>query len=252
MIEPGTVEVTISNHIATMNFSHPKGNSLPGTLLREMARQMTMLGQNADVRVIVLRSSGDKVFCGGASFDELVAVKTADEAHEFFMGFALLILAMRDCPKFIVARVQGKVVGGGVGLVSAADYVLATEASPIRLSELALGLGPFVIGPAVQRKIGLPAFSTMAIDADWHDADRAKDLGLYSRVYPTIDALDEATTQFAQTLARSNPDAMSRLKHVLWEGTESWAQLLPQRARISSELVVTDFVRSAIAKVQQR
>ncbi len=246
----GEVKLRSENKVASVTFSHPRGNSLPGKLLREIAKSIRTLGQDKNVNVIVLRSAGDKAFCAGASFDELLAIKTKAQGQEFFMGFADIILAIRDCPKFVVARVQGKTVGGGVGVVAACDYAFATEAAAIRLSEFALGFGPFVISAAVQRKVGLAAFGELAIGAEWRDASWATTHGLYQEVHATIAELDGAVEKFAGKLSTSNPEAIHKLKAVLWDGTAHWDKLLQERAAISSELVLTEFVQGEIGRVK--
>jgi methylglutaconyl-CoA hydratase len=200
----------------------------------------------------VLRSEETGPFCAGASFDELTAIATPAEGKEFFSGFSRVILAMIRIPQFVLVRVQGKAAGGAVGLIAAADYSFAVRAASARLSELAIGIGPFVVGPCIERKIGLAAFSTMAVDADWHDADWCERHGLYSRVYDAPDAMDEALAARARTLAASNPDAMARLKKIFWAGTESWEQLLDERAAMSGTLVLSDFTRAAIARFHAR
>lgn len=250
--ELGTVTSTVTNGIGTICFFHPRSNSLPGALLRKIAAAVDEAGANAAVKVIVLKSEGDKAFCGGASFDELCAVKNLDEAKYFFSGFATLILAMRRCPKFVICRVQGKAAGGGVGVAAAADYTLATKSASARLSELALGIGPFIIGPAVERRIGPAAFGEMAIDADWRDAAWAKARGLYVEIFDTTAELDAAVDAMAQKLAGYHEDAMRKLKAVLWEGTDHWPELLPARAGITSELALTDFVQNTVAALQGR
>lgn len=250
-MEQGNVSTSIENGIGTITFGHPRGNSLPGALLRGIAAAVERCGGDDAVRVVVLRSEGEKVFCGGASFDEFQAAKNLDQAKHFFSGFAVLIMAIRHCPKFVIGRVQGKAVGGGVGVVAACDYVLATEAASIRLSELAIGIGPFVIGPAVQRKVGLAAFSELAIDAEWRDAAWARAHGLYARLFPDISALDAGVAEFAAKLAGCHGEAMRRLKAVLWEGTEQWGDLLPKRYTDTSELALTDFVQQKIAAVNR-
>jgi methylglutaconyl-CoA hydratase len=225
---------------------------LPGALLRRIAGAFDEVGANDDVKVIVLRSEGDKAFCAGASFDELCAVKDMAAAVYFFSGFATLILAMRRCPQFVICRVQGKTAGGGVGVAAAADYTVASVDAAARLSELAIGIGPFIIGPVVERKIGPAAFAEMAIDADWRDAAWAKARGLYVDVHPTIALLDAAVDGLARKLAGCHDIAMRRLKTVLWEGTEHWPELLPARARITSELALTEFVQKTVAGLQGR
>jgi methylglutaconyl-CoA hydratase len=246
--DPGAVDVAVADGVATLRFAHPKGNSLPATLLRQLAAEVTRLGDDDATRVIVLRSGGTGPFCAGASFDELRAISTAAAGTEFFMGFARLILAMRRCPKFVVARVHGRVVGGGVGVLAASDYVVALDSASVRLSELAIGIGPFVVGPVIERKIGTAAFQALAIDAtQWRDATWAAQAGLYARVVPSEAELDAAVDALASRLARSNPAAMALMKRVFWEGTEHWDSLLEQRAQMSGTLVLSDFTRQAIA-----
>lgn len=249
----GTVTTNVADGIGTIRFAHPKGNSLPGALLARLAEEVTRLGRADDVRVIVLRSEGTGPFCAGASFDELRAIDSAVRGTEFFMGFARLILAMRSAPKFVLARVHGRAVGGGVGVVAAADYAIATTGAAVRLSELAVGIGPFVVGPVIEKKIGLAAFQALAVDATtWRDAAWAEARGLYARLLPSVEALDDAVDELAAILARSNPDAMTRLKKVFWEGTEGWDELLADRALMSGTLVLSDFTRDAIERFAQR
>lgn len=247
----GDVIISIENQIATIEFYHPSSNSLPGTVLRKLAETIESAGRNEDVNVIVLKSGGDRAFCAGASFDELISITDFPTGKNFFMGFAIVINAMRKCPKFIICRVQGKAVGGGVGLLSAADYTLATKYSSVKLSELALGIGPFVVGPAVERKIGTSAFSQMSIDYDWYDAEWAKNRGFYANIYENIEELDTAVTAFATKMASNSPEAMKDLKQVTWAGTEHWDSLLESRAEISGRLVLSDFTKNYIKQFKE-
>jgi methylglutaconyl-CoA hydratase len=248
MKDSGTVTTEIGGGIATVRFAHPKGNSLPGSLLATLAAAIRKLGDDHEAKVIVLASEGGGAFCAGASFSELQAITDEETGRQFFMGFATLILAMIRCPKFIVTRVQGKVVGGGVGLVAASDYAVATEAASVRLSELAVGIGPFVVGPCIERKVGLAAFSALAVDADWRDARWAETHGLYAAVRGTTEELDTSISTIAQRLAASNPEAMSRLKTIFWAGTDGWDELLASRAAASGALVLSEFAKRAIAE----
>jgi methylglutaconyl-CoA hydratase len=249
MNDLGKVEVNIEAGIGYCTFFHPQSNSLPGSLLRKLAQEIEKLGKNSDAKVIVLQSEGDKAFCAGASFDELISIDTIEKGKEFFSGFAGVINAMREAPKFVIARVQGKAVGGGVGLASAADYTLATKEASVKLSELAVGIGPFVVGPAVERKIGNAAFKALSINAtEWQSAEWAKEKGLYAGVCEDKAALDKAVNELATKLALSNPEAMQMLKQIFWEGTENWNQLLIQRAEMSGKLVLSDFTVNAINK----
>ncbi len=244
----GSVQVNHNDGISTIVFQHPQSNSLPGTLLRELATAVEDAGNHAGSSVIVLKSEGEKAFCAGASFDELISIDSIDKGTYFFSGFAGVINAMRKAPKFIIARVQGKAVGGGVGLAAAADYTLAHESASVKLSELAVGIGPFVVGPAVERKIGVSAFSQLTIAAsDWKDAHWAREKGLYTELFPDLNALDQRVNALSKTLAASNPEAMMMLKRVMWEGTDHWDQLLAERAGMSGKLVLSEFTRNAIA-----
>jgi len=246
-LDEGSVQVVVADAVAHVRFHHPKGNSLPGALLRRIAEQVTAAGARDDVRVIVLRSEGSGPFCAGASFDELKAIADRAMGREFFLGFARLILAMTRCPRPVIARVHGKAVGGGVGVVAAADYAIAVESASLRLSELAVGIGPFVVGPVIERKIGMGRFEAMAIDADWRSAAWGEQAGLYARVVPSVAELDEAVERFAAKLAASNPAALAQIKRACWAGTEQWDALLDERAAISGELVLSEFTRTAIA-----
>ena len=247
MTDNGRVDTRVENGVATISFFHPKSNSLPAAVLADLAAAVKKVGEDPGAKVIVLRSEGTGAFCGGASFAELRAITDEKSGKAFFLGFANLIVAMTACPKFIIARVQGKAVGGGVGVLAASDYVIATNAASVRLSELAVGIGPFVVGPVIERKIGVAAFSALALEAGWRDAAWAATHGLYSAVHDSIEAVDAATTELAARLAASNPDAMARMKKIFWTGTENWPELLSDRAAISGELVLSDFARQAIA-----
>jgi methylglutaconyl-CoA hydratase len=248
----GKVETIINNGIATVQFFHPQSNSLPGTLLMNLAGEVEKAGKDKDAKVIVLKSEGEKTFCAGASFDELIAIADFETGKKFFSGFASVINAMRKTPKFVIGRIQGKAVGGGVGLAAAADYTLATEAASAKLSELNLGIGPFVVGPAVERKIGASAFAQMSINAgEWMSAQWAREKGLYTAIYPTIAELDKAVAEMAGKLAQSSPEAMAQLKKVFWEGTENWDKLLIDRAEMSGKLILSDFSKNFIEKFKQ-
>ena len=243
------VKQHIKNGVGYIEFFHPSHNSLPSNVLSELARTIKNAGEDSNIKVIVLKSGGDRTFCAGASFEELVAINDEETGKEFFSGFANVINAMRKCPKFIVGRVQGKTVGGGVGLASATDYCMATKYASIKLSELNVGIGPFVVGPAVLRKLGLSAMSQIAIDANsFYSAHWAKDKGLFTHVFDTTNELDEAVTTFAENLCNYNPKAMSEMKTMFWRGTEDWDQLLIQRAKISGRLVLSDFTKDTLRK----
>ena len=220
---------------------------MPGNLLQELASAIEAVGKDDSIKVIILQSAGEKAFCAGASFDELVAIDDLPTGQQFFSGFANVINAARKCPKFIIGRVQGKAVGGGVGMASATDYCFATKSASIKLSELAVGIGPFVVGPAVERKVGTAAFSELAINATaWRSADWTQQKGLYNEVFETSSEMDNAIAELFNKLIHSNPEAMRLLKEVFWQGTEHWDQLLATRAGISGKLVLSDFTRNAI------
>jgi methylglutaconyl-CoA hydratase len=242
----GVLITTIENKIATLEFGHPSSNSFPSDLLNQLTNELNNLSQNIDISVIVLKSSGSGAFCAGASFDELLAVSNLDAATKFFSGFANVLNAMRSCSKIIIGRIHGKAVGGGVGIAAACDYALATNESSIKLSELAIGIGPFVIEPAVSRKIGKSATTEMTLEAEWKTAAWANQKGLYAKVFETTSELDLAITAFANKLATYNPEALFEMKKVLWEGTENWDTLLYERAEISGKLVLSDFSRQAL------
>ena len=253
-INQGNVELSINeNGIATIAFSHPLSNSLPGKMLAKLTDTITEVGANDSVKVIILRSAGERAFCGGASFDELISIDNLEIGKTFFSGFANVINAARKCPKLIIGRIQGKAVGGGVGMASAVDFCLATKFASVKLSELAVGIGPFVVGPAVERKVGTSAMSMMAINAtEWYSADWAREKGLYADVFENVIEMDEAIETLANKLASSNPEAMRMLKQVFWEGTEHWDTLLSDRAAISGKLVLSDFTRNAIQAFKKK
>lgn len=247
MSENGAITVEIKHNIGTIEFYHPKGNSMPGKQLRKLADKIVEVGENKNAHVVVLKSRGDGAFCGGAFFDELLAIDNFEEGKHFFMGFALVLNAMRKCPKIIIVRVQGKTVGGGVGIAAAGDYTIAHESASVKLSELALGIGPFVVGPAVERKIDDSAFSTLSIDArNWYDAQWAYQHGLFNKLADSHKQLDDLVNELASFLAEGSPQAIKELKTVLWKGTDHWDSLLEQRAEISGKLVLSDYTRNYI------
>ena len=253
-IEQGQVEFTISESgIATIEFGHPLSNSLPGNILRKLANTITEVDNTPSVKVIILKSIGSKAFCAGASFDELISINDLEIGKIFFSGFANVINACRKSQKLIIGRIQGKAVGGGVGIAAAVDYCFATKHAEVKLSELAVGIGPFVVGPVIERKIGLSAMSQLAINAtEWRSADWAYKKGLYSDLYETESEMDKAIDKLANLLANSNPDAMHKLKSIFWEGTEHWDKLLSDRAEISGTLVLSDFTISAINSFKKK
>jgi methylglutaconyl-CoA hydratase len=248
----GYVKHGVSGGIATITFHHPKSNSLPGNVLRGMADAITTCGNDPAVRVIVLRSDGDKAFCAGASFDELAAIGDSARGLEFFSGFAHVINAIRTVPVFVIGRIHSHCVGGGVGIACAVDIAYATTNATIRLSELAVGIGPFVVGPAVERKVGTGHFGLLsASPATKRSAQWAEQHGIYAELFETADALDTRLEAHARELAAYSPEAMAEIKRVLWKGTEDWDRLLIDRAGISGRLVLSDFTRNAIAAFKE-
>lgn len=247
------VTSTIENGIGTIEFFHPQSNSMPGSQLKNLANEIDELGKNKDAKVIVLKSGGEKAFCAGASFDELISIQDFETGKSFFSGFANVINAMRKSPKLIIARIHGKAVGGGVGIACAADYTFATENAAVKLSELAVGIGPFVIGPVVEKKIGTSAFAQLAINAtEFYSAEWAQEKNLYQDVYETTEEMDAEIQVLAEKLANSNPEAMFHLKEIFWKGTDHWDDLLTERAAVSGQLVLSEFTVNAINKFKSK
>jgi methylglutaconyl-CoA hydratase len=247
------VKTHTEHGITTVEFFHPQSNSLPAKILASLAHEIESAGKATDTKVIILRSAGDGAFCAGASFDELTAIKTESEGLQFFSGFANVINAMRKCKKIIIGRIQGKCVGGGVGVAAACDYAIAVDKAEIKLSELAVGIGPFVVGPAIERKIGISAFSQLSIDATmWRNADWAKHKGLFAEVHTSVENMDESVNRLAGSLVHSNPEAMKEMKKIFWKGTDHWDDLLKERAAISGKLVLSEFTKNAIAKFKKK
>ncbi|MGG9970863.1 enoyl-CoA hydratase/isomerase family protein [Ferruginibacter sp. SUN002] len=252
-IQEGYVQTETHQGITTIEFFHPKSNSLPKKILQELAKEIHFAGTHKETKVIVLKSGGEKAFCSGASFEELATIKTDGDGHAFFNGFADLINAMRKCPKLIIGRIHGKCVGGGVGLAAAVDYAIATDKAEIKLSELSIGFGPFVIGPAVERKIGTAAFSALSIDATmWRNSDWAKRKGLFAEVHESVENMDESIRRLSNNLSHFSPEAMAEMKKMFWKGTDHWDTLLKERAAISGKLVQTEFTKKAIEKLKTR
>ncbi|NQZ74494.1 MAG: enoyl-CoA hydratase/isomerase family protein [Ekhidna sp.] len=247
------VNLEIQNGIGTVEFFTEQSNSLPGEILKKLAETITEAGNDPEIKVIILKSGGNRTFCAGASFDELIQIDSPERGKEFFMGFANVINAMRKAPKFIIGRLQGKAVGGGIGLAASVDYCFASKHSAIKLSELALGIGPFVVGPAIERKMGLSAMSQMGINPDeFYDPKWAHQKGLFGKLYDDVKSLDKAVQQLAEKLAAYNPEAMAELKKVFWKGTDHWDELLAERAETSGKLVLSDFTRNFIQKFKEK
>ena len=245
----GSVVTDIRNGLGIITFFHPAHNSLPGHLLGELARAIESMGHDPAVKLILLKSRGDRTFCAGASFDELIAIEDFPKGKRFFMGFANVINAIRTCGKIVVGRIQGKAVGGGVGLCSAVDFGIANKYASVRLSELAVGIGPFVVGPAVERKIGTSAFTHMTLNPDeWQTAAWAKDRNLFAEVFDTTEQMDAYLESFTERLLGYNPEALSAIKTISWKGTEHWGTLLEERAEISGNLILSDYAKKAIGK----
>jgi len=241
------VKLDIKKEVGYIEFFHPAHNSLPGDVLAKLAQTITDAGTNDAIKVVVLKSGGDRTFCAGASFEELININDAATGKVFFSGFANVINAMRKCPKFIIGRIQGKTVGGGVGLAAATDYCMATKFAAIKLSELNIGIGPFVVGPAIERKMGLSAMSQIAIDANtFYPAEWAKQKGLFTQVYDSTEELDEAVKTTAEHLCTYNTEAMLEMKKVFWQGTDHWDALLAERAQTSGRLVLSDFTKEKL------
>ncbi|MDH3710672.1 MAG: enoyl-CoA hydratase/isomerase family protein [Cyclobacteriaceae bacterium] len=239
----------LTTGIIEIEFFHPAHNSLPSNILSKLAETITQCGTDQEVSTIILKSGGDRTFCAGASFDELIRIDNLETGIEFFMGFARVINACRTCPKLIIGRAQGKAVGGGVGVAAAVDYCLATKFASVKLSELNIGIGPFVVGPAVERKIGISNMSQMAINADeFYSAQWAHQNGLFAEIFDNTEELDSAVMKLAHYLAGTNPEARRQLKTIFWQNCKHWDELLPERAAISGELVLSDFTKEALAK----
>ena len=248
----GTIYIHIKNKVATITFFHPSSNSFPSEMLQRLIDKINRAGENPEVKVIILQSEGEKTFCAGASFDELLTLDSLEDSQQFFSGFANLINAMRKCPKLIIGRIQGKAVGGGVGIIAATDYCFATENADIKLSEFSIGIGPFVIAPAVERKIGVSALSELTIDAtNWKTAYWAKDKGLYTKVFEYSRDMDEAIDILTKNLSGYSLEAMVEMKKIMWNNTNHWDKLLYHNAEISGRLVLSEFTKNALKKFKK-
>jgi methylglutaconyl-CoA hydratase len=249
----GSVEYNVESGLATIVFFHPSHNSLPGYLLKQLADTVTQLGSREDVRIILLKSQGERTFCAGASFDELISIEDFSTGKTFFMGFANVINAIRTCGKIVVGRVQGKAVGGGVGLCSAVDYCIATKYASVRLSELAVGIGPFVVGPAVERKVGTSTFTHMTLNpSEWQTAEWAKQHNLFAEAFDSTEQMDTYIDDFVTKLLSYSPEALSAIKSITWDGTDHWDELLEERAEISGNLILSDYAKKAISRFKAK
>lgn len=251
MSDNGSLSISIENKIATITFSHPASNSFPSDLLQKLTAELNGISKNKDVNVVILQSEG-KTFCAGASFDELLSISNLKDGKKFFSGFADVINAMRSCSKIIIGKVQGKAVGGGVGLIAACDIAYAYQDAAVKLSEIAIGIGPFVIEPAVSRKIGKTAMAEMTLQPTiWQTADWAVAKGLYADLFDSMNEVNDAVNHEAERLASYNPEALAEMKQVFWEGTDHWDKLLYERAAISGKLVLSDFTKEALSQFKK-
>ena len=249
----GYVKVEVKNGVGQIEFFHPKSNSLPAALLKEITEGLNTLSENNEVLVIHLKSGGEKSFCAGASFDELLEVSNEEEGKAFFSGFARVILAIKNAPKFVVAQIQGKAVGGGVGIVAACDFVVATEEASLKLSELSIGIGPFVVGPALERKIGLAHFSNMTLNpTSWKTANWGKEIGLYSEVVSSIIDLNKRLKEIITLYKTYSPEAMLEIKKMLWEEWFDLDEVMSRRAEQSGSLVLSDFTRNKLKELKSK
>ena len=248
----GFVNSELKNNISTITFGTPKSNSLPGEILEKLAQTILDVGSKKEVKSILLKSEGDKSFCAGASFDELLEIEELEKSKIFFGGFAKVLNAMRSCGKLVIVRVQGKTTGGGVGIACAADYCFATEEAAMALTELNLGIGPFVIGPFVERKVGKSAYSAMSIDADFRSADWCEKHDVYHSVSENIEIMDVEINAFMEKLSTRSSDALALIKKVSWEGTEHFEQLMPERILMSASLILEDSAKENIGKIKER
>ena len=248
----GFVNQELKNNISEITFGHPKSNSLPGEILELLAQTILNEGAKEEVKAILLKSDGEKAFCAGASFDELLSIDELENSKKFFGGFAKVLNAMRSCGKLVIVRVQGKTTGGGVGIACAADYCFATKDSALALTELNLGIGPFVIGPYVERKMGKSAYAAMSIDADFRSADWCEKHDVYNSVSENIQMMDEEIDKFLEKLSTRSSDALSLIKKVSWEGTEHFEQLMPERILMSASLILEDSAKKNIEMIKER
>ena len=251
-MEPGNLYTHIENGIATIEFFHPAGNSLPSELLNRIATAFNVFSDDDNVKVIILKSEKERTFCAGASLEELLAINNPTDGVAFFAGFGKVVNAMRKCKKPIIGRIQGKAVGGGVGIIAACDYAMATEQASVKLSEISIGIGPFVVEPAIRRKIGVGAVGELALNPTmWQNAYWAKDKGLYARVFDTVKDLDREIQILSEQLASYSHEAVQHLKRVLWEGTEDWDKLINERAQICGHLVLSETTKKALEKFKK-
>ncbi|MGV8916071.1 MAG: enoyl-CoA hydratase/isomerase family protein [Kaistella sp.] len=248
----GFVNQELKNTISEITFGHPKSNSLPGEILEKLAQTILESGKDQNVKAILLKSEGERAFCAGASFDELLEIEELEKSKIFFGGFAKVLNAMRSCGKLVIVRVQGKTTGGGVGIACAADYCFATKDSAMALTELNLGIGPFVIGPYVERKMGKSAYAAMSIDADFRSADWCQRHDVYHSVSENIEKMDEEINVFMEKLSTRSSDALVLIKKVSWEGTEHFEQLMPERILMSASLILEDSAKENIGKIKER
>lgn len=239
-----SVQLNITHNIATISFYSIKSNSFTSIMLHELSQLLDEVSKNETINVVILKSEGEKTFCAGASFDELLQVENEEDASLFFSGFAKVILAMKNCKIPIITRVQGNAVGGGVGIIAASDYAFSLNNCKVKLSELSLGFGPFVIEPAVSRKIGIIAMQNISYNpVEWKNIQWARENNLFQETFETIELMDEKIEIFVNQLSNYSRDALVELKKVFWNNTEHWDKLLYERAAISGKLALSSYTK---------
>ncbi|WP_337184259.1 crotonase/enoyl-CoA hydratase family protein [Shinella sp.] len=191
---------------------HAQHNALSGLMIRELTAVAGLLAEDRAVRVVVLTGEGES-FCAGGDLNwmkEQIAA-TREERIAEARRLALMLKALRDLPKPLVARVNGQAYGGGVGLISVCDAAIAVEGARFGLTETRLGLIPATISPYVAARIGPAAFLRFATSARLFDAVVARDIGLVSRIV-SPEALDEAVGAEIAPYFAASPNAVAAAK----------------------------------------
>jgi methylglutaconyl-CoA hydratase len=246
----GFINYNIKDSVLHLEFGHPLGNSLPSNLLSGLKNSITTASTDDSIKVILLKSSGNS-FCGGASFNELVKIDNLEDATEFFMGFANLMLAIKECPKPVVAKVHGKSVGGGLGIIAASDWAIGTEKSSIRLSEISIGIGPFTIGPVLVRKIGVGNFQRLSLSADWIDSNWGLNSGLFQEICNS-DALETVTESRIEHFKKLDPISFAENKKLMWSFSDITEDSLRVKASNVSKLLLNQNTQSILKSLTSK
>ncbi|MFC0167573.1 enoyl-CoA hydratase/isomerase family protein [Pseudoduganella danionis] len=213
-----TLNISRAGHVATVTLDRPDvRNAFNELTIAEITRAFRELGEQRDLRAIVLAANGP-AFCAGADLNWMkkMAGYTHAENQADALQLAEMLRTIYLCPHPVVARVQGDCYAGGMGLVAACDIVIAAEPVQFCLSEVRLGLIPATIAPYVIKAMGEQAARRYFLTAERFDAAQALRLGFAHEVV-AVEALDEKVAEIVKALVNNSPHAVQQAKVLVRE-----------------------------------